>query len=235
MTLYTLTIHSTPTKGIAFSFYTLCCPLTTATWRLQRDHAPLPTEPRRTNLSGAGGNGLFASFAGDLLPRVGPAHGVLLEPFHLDVHFEQLVTQLAPAVGFARGHVETRRDPVGFQRAVHLDGLRHRDAHVLFPDEEDRRRLDLPYVLQRGIVPIHGNRRIFLPGRPAEPGRSIASDIALGVHRYPVARSGSGRRRFETVCEGDHLVGNVYPGAPSHCYEALRIRNAALDQVIHSR
>src|SRR5262249_7468670 len=78
-----------------------------------------------------------------LLPGIGALHRVFLEPVELDVHLEELVAQLAPAVWLARRDVEVRGNAVALERPVHLDGLRHRHADVALSDQEDRRRLRL--------------------------------------------------------------------------------------------
>src|SRR4051812_8102072 len=66
---------------------------------------------------------------------------VLREPGYLGVRLENLMAELLPLVTLARCNVEMRRHSVTLQRPIHLDGLLHRHAYVVFADEEQRRRL----------------------------------------------------------------------------------------------
>ena len=175
-------------------------------------------------LGRSGGLGrLFLLVTGRFFPNVGPAVDVLFEPLHLDLELEEAVTQLRPAVPFARGDIEVGRHAIRLERAIHLHRLRHRHPRILLAHQEDRRRLHLGHVLQRRVVPVEIDRRVGAPRRAAKPRRAELAMIALRVHRNPVGRAGAAARRLETIGEGDDLVRHVAARTPAHLDEPVRV------------
>src|SRR5579863_5842774 len=89
------------------------------------------------------------SVRGRFFPGISPVHIVLLEPVKLHVHFEKNVTQLGPPVRLSRRYVEMSGNPVALQGTIHLHRLWLRNTHVILSNQENRRSLHLPDVLQR--------------------------------------------------------------------------------------
>src|SRR5206468_7588709 len=109
------------------------------------------------------------------------------------------------AVGAARVYIQLRRDAEALERHEQFLRLRTRYARISFDNMDHRRRLRVPDVLERRLIPVRFE--IIVRQLVAEVELPDTLYVTLGVHRDPVRGAGPGADRLEAISVGENPVG----------------------------